>query len=224
MHVKLNLKILFICAPFLIVGLGWVGYKLYIDNIYPFYKNGMNYQDYRKLGDISNWQRLLVAERWFGGGFPKGVVTSKMESTSKVWHGDIVYIYNNHDVYKEKSKRPIAYVSFNQVTVKDRIGFVVSEKVLNKNGTVSFLHFGITDQELADPIIIGQFSVRMTMENGYLVPVAFVANCNKENPSTEICKQTDWNKTKKLVEEWVSTGIVPGELEKMLLVPYLASW
>lgn len=218
----------FVGALVLALGLGvfllvrWLVFA----NAFPLVETGANLDKYRVISENNGLVGLLRTEKVFGDRFAKEAVVGNLEETIKVFDGDKVFIYNDHDLYKDAAKRPIKYASFSKMKVSGQLLVIVGERVLNKNGTVSYLHFGFSDPGLSDYAdgFRERLEKQVSFQDHYMIPAAFVEDCNVHRPSIRICEQMDKKWILTLVEEWVKTGNVPAELEQTLLVPYLFMW
>lgn len=189
----------------------------------PFNRDPKNLARYANIKSVSNLDNLLRAERIFAGGGLGQVWVSNMEITPKAFHGDVVYVYEQSEIYKDKDKRPMEYVSFSKVFVDGRVGYVVGEKVKNKDGSISFLHFGYLGRRSAD-IDTFKNEIGRIQKNTYMVPMAKVEKCERIFLHTEFCRTVDQQKVSKLVLEWVETGNIPDELQNIILIPYIQAW
>lgn len=209
---------------FVLLGMVWAINRYVFSDSLPFTSDPNKIDKYRDIGTIESLDKLLLAEKLFGGRMGTDSEMLAMKATPKVFHGDVVYIFDDNGLYRTNvEKRPLKYVSFSKVKFNGRIGYVLGEKVKNRDGSVSFLHFGFLGEAISGNDNFKTIINRLN-NSAYVVPMAEIQDCSRIIDNRELCEQLDADMVSGLVTEWIRTGNVPKRLETILLVPYIYPW
>lgn len=180
---------------------------------------------FTRLPDVGGIESLLVKERiHLYMPFAREAFMHTLHSTDKVFHGEVVYVFDPSDEYFNKPHtRPFQYASFSRMKVNGEEWAIVGVRVLNKDRTVSFLHYGFSYVDFNNPEVIQKWAMQFNDARKLLVPLISSEDCSLDKYKAPVCKNMD-KETTSLLLDWIKTGIVPKKLQTKILVPKISFW
>ena len=214
-----------VVVVFLLLIVAWAGRKQLTDFVHPglllpLNSDSTNIKGFKNIGGIENIKDLLQAERLSFRSFPVEAFLGQFVPNPKgmsYLEGGFYLKNDDRYIYNPKT-RPIRQVDFNKMRVGGEDWLIVGEMVLNKDKTISFLHFGYSDIPWNNTKELNQVLLSFKYKYSYIMPIPQTENCGIYlKYEKKVCQAVDFEKSERLAQEWRQTGIVPGEMELILL-------